>query len=118
MGNRELAEFFYRFNLMNPAQRGWDPTVCDATAEEATAFTQAIRTSGRGNAALPKSLLESVGEPGDYPRKKLNITYGAGKRASYIVGRSFVAAKSPTGRATRGFVAMDGVLEGQLEAEY
>ena len=35
------------------------------------------------------------------------MIYGAGKRASYIVGRSSVTAKSPKGRATRGFVAMD-----------
>lgn len=107
-GNRELSEFFYRFNLMNPTQRGWDPTVCDATAEEAAAFTQAIKTIvGEENAALLKSLLESVGEPEDYPRKKITVTYGAKGEASYIVGRSSVAAKSPTGRATRGFVAMD-----------
>jgi len=52
-GNRELAEFFYRFDRMNPAQRGWDPTVCDATAKEATAFARAIRTVARGrNSAL------------------------------------------------------------------
>jgi len=107
-GNRELAEFFYRFDRMNPSQRGWDPTVCDATEEDAAAFAQAIRTVAKGrNAALLKSLLESVGEPSDYPRKKIDVVYGAGKRASYIVGRSSLTAKSPTGRATRGFVAMD-----------
>ena len=107
-GNRELAEFFYRFNRMDPAQRGWDPTVCDATVEDTAAFTLAIQTVfGGRNAALLKSLLESVGEPDDYPRKKIDIIYGAGKRASYIVGRPSVTAKSPTGRSTRGFVAMD-----------
>jgi len=107
-GNRELSEFFYRFDQMNRSQRGWDPTVCDATPEEAAAFMQAIQTVvGEENTALLKSLLESVGEPGDYPRKKINVIYGAGKRASYIVGRSSVSAKSPTGRSTRGFVAMD-----------
>ena len=109
-GNRELSEFFYRFNLMDSAQRGWDPSVCDATPEDADAFTQAIRTAvGGKNAALLESLLESVGDPGDYPRKKINVIYGAGEedQASYIVGRSSVSAKSPTGRATRGYVAMN-----------
>jgi len=107
VGNRELAEFFYRFDRMNPAQRGWDPTVCDATPEDAAAFTQAVQTfAGGGNAELFKSLLESVGELGDYPRK-INIIYGAGKRVSYIVGGSSVTAKSATVRGTRGFVAMD-----------
>ena len=112
-GNRELAEFFYRFDRMNPAQRGWDPTVCDATPEDIAAFAQAIQTVvGGGNTAPLKSLLESVGQLDDYPRKKINITYGAGKRASYIVGRPSVTAKSPTGRATRGFVAMDAETRG------
>ena len=112
-GNRELAEFFYRFNRMNPVQRGWDPTVCDATAEDAAAFTQAIRTVvGGGNAALLGSLLESVGKPADYPRKKISVIYGSGKRASYIVGRSSVTAKTPTGRATCCFVAMDAETKG------
>ena len=107
-GNRELSEFFYRFNLMDRTQRGWDPTVCDATKEETVAFTQAIHTIVREeNLALFKSLLESVGDPDDYPRRKINVGYDTGKQASYIVGRSSVAATSPTGRATRGFVAMD-----------
>ena len=106
--NRELAEFFYRFDLMDPARRGWDPTVCDATAEDAAAFTQAIQTVvGEGNAVLLGSLLESVGEPGDYPRKKIHVIDDAGEQVSYIVGRSSVTAESPTGRATRVFVAMD-----------
>ena len=105
--NRELAEFFYRFNLMTPAQRGCDPTVRDATATETAAFTRVIRTAaGNENAALLKSLLESVGPSGDHPRKRITILHGA-RWSSYIVGRSLVAAKSPTGRATRVFVAMD-----------
>ena len=108
VGNRELTEFFYRFDLMSRTQRGWDQTVHDANAEETAAFTQAIQAiAGGGNAVLLKSLLESVGEPDDYPRKKVNITYGAGQRKSYIVGHSLMVPESPTGRATRGFVAMD-----------
>ena len=107
-GNRELSEFFYRVNLMNRSQRGWDPTVCDATQEETAAFTQAIQiVVGEENTVLLKSLLESVGEPSDYPRKKISVIYGTGKRASYIVGRPSVNAELPTGRSTRGFVAMD-----------
>ena len=103
-GNCELAEFFYHFNLMDRTQRGWDPTVRDTTEEESNAFTQAIETAvGKGNAGLLNSLLKSVGEPDDYPRKRIDT----GEERSYIVGRSSVATKSPTGRATHGFVAMD-----------
>ena len=103
-GNRELAKFFYRFNLMDRTQQGWDPTVRDATEAESNAFTQALETAvGKGNAGLLNSLLESVSEPDDYPRKRINT----GEEGSYIVGRSSVAAKSLMGRAMRGFVAMD-----------
>ena len=33
-GNHDLAEFLRRFDLMDRVQRGWDPTVSDATPEE------------------------------------------------------------------------------------
>ena len=104
-GNRELSEFFYRFDRANRTQRGWDPTIHDAGSEETAAFAQAIQTiAGEKDTALLGSLLESVGDPREFPRKKVNITK---QKASYIIGRSLVAAESPTGRATRCFVAMD-----------
>ena len=103
-GNRELSEFFYRFGLVDDTRRGWDPTVRDANAEETSAFAEAIKTIAEGrNAALLDSLLESVGTSNDYPRKKVTLK----GRRSYIIGRSLVAPKSPTGRATRVFVAMN-----------
>ena len=109
-GNRDLAEFFYRFDLMDRAQRGWDPTVFDATPEEAAAFDRAIKTVvGEGKNSLLKSLLDSVGNKDDYPRRRVEIPTSDdddGRVVSYVVGRSIANARSPTGRATRGFVAM------------
>jgi len=109
-GNRDLAEFLCRFDLMNRTKRGWDPTVSDATAEEATAFDNAIgAVVGKGNTLLLKSLLDTVGNKDNYPRRRVQLPTSddADERVvSYIVGRSIANAKSPTGRATRGFVAM------------
>ena len=106
-GNRELSEFFYRLNLADRAQRGWDPTVSEATSEEAVAFDQAIQTVvGCGQNKLLKKLLESVGDEVNYPRNKVDI-FDHGEQISYIIGRSLMYPKSPVGRCTRGFVAMD-----------
>ena len=56
--NRELSEFFYRFNLADPAQRGWDPTVSEATPEETAAFDQVVDVAGEGENRLFKRLFE------------------------------------------------------------
>ena len=105
--NRDLSEFFYRFDLMDRAQRGWDPTVFDATPEEAASFDGAIRAvAGEKKNSLLESLLDSVGDEDYYPRKRVEIDGEDGQAVSYIVGRPIASAKLPTGRATRGFVAM------------
>ena len=44
-GNHELAEFLCRFDLMDRVQRGWDPTVFDATPGEAAGFNGAIKAA-------------------------------------------------------------------------
>ena len=109
-GNHDLAEFFCRFDLMDRSQRGWDPTVIDATEEEATAFDNAIRAIvGEGQNSLLSKLFDSVGNKDHYPRRRIEIPAGEdrdGEVVSYIIGRSIASAKSPTGRATRCFVAM------------
>ena len=106
-GNRELSEFFYRFNLTDPAQRGWDPTVSEATHEETAAFYQAVSAAaGEVKNKLFKSLFGSVGDGSMYSRK-IEVINPSWIQTSYIVGRSAVSPKVPTGRCTRGFVAMD-----------
>ena len=107
-GNRELSEFFYRFNLADPAQRGWDPTVSETTPEEAAAFDQVVSAAaGEGKNQLFKRLFGSVGDNVGYPRKKVEVIHPSGRQTPYIIGRSTVSPEVPTGRCTRGFVAMD-----------
>ena len=109
-GNHDLAEFLCRFDLMDRVQRGWDPTVFDATPGEAAAFDGAIKAIvEEGKNALLKTLLDSVGNKDSYPRRRVEIPTPdrKGERVvPYIVGRSIANARSPTGRATRSFVAM------------
>ena len=109
-GIGDLVEFLRRFDVMDRTQRGWDPTVFDATLEETTAFDAAIRAHRMEERnALLKPLLESVGGKDRYPRKRVEIPIcdSKGERmVSYVVGRSTANVDSPMGRATRGFVAM------------
>ena len=113
-GNRHLTEFFTRFNLMSPEARGWDPTVKDATEKEIEDFDEAIRkvcqrpkreAEGDNVDLLFSKLAESVGRRDQYPRKQVSVLDGK-KTKYYIVGRPTSVVKLPTGRATRGFVAM------------
>jgi len=116
-GNRHLTEFFDRFDRMSPEARGWDPTVGDATEKEIKDFAEAVRKACEGRPKRGKKaedededplfskLVESVGHHHQYPRKKVSVLDGK-KIKHYIVGRPTSVVKSPTGRATRGFVAM------------
>ena len=108
-GTHDLVEFLCRFDMMDRAQRGSDHTVSIATGAEAEAFDKAIEAIvGNGKNELLKNLLDSVGDNRQYPRRKIKIPTGEGGDGlvqSYIVGRSIANAKSPTGRATRCFVA-------------
>ena len=109
-GNRDLVEFLRRFDMMDRTQRGWDPTVFDASPEEIADFDKAIEdVAGDAKNVLLRSLFASVGDKGKCLRRRIEIPKreGEGERTvSYIVGRSIERARSPTGRVTRGFVAM------------
>ena len=106
-GNRDLSEFFYRFDLMDRAQRGWDPTVFDATPEETTSFDGAINAAivNEKNSSL-KSLLTTPKNKNRFPRKRVEVEGEDGRMVSYIVGRQAEIRGHPTGRGTRGFVAL------------
>ena len=130
-GNQQLTEFFLRLDRManDREGRGWDQTVVDPTAKEIEKFNAAIqavcggehqpqppigriRTRGQTQAAscrgvadpMFSKLFESVGDHEKYPRKKVSVLHG-GVTKTYLVGRPTSTPKSPTGRATRGFVA-------------
>jgi hypothetical protein len=132
-GNQQLTEFFLRLDRMadDPEARGWDPTVEDATAEDVKRFSEAIkrvlgggpgpgraitraqkRATDRANNPVFCGLIVSVGDRNKYPRKKVSIR-SKRRTEKYIVGRSTSILSSPTGRATRGFVAVE-VKTGKL----
>jgi len=128
-GNCHLTEFFLRLDRMadDPEARGWDPTVKDATPKEIEDFAEAVKATcevrpepeRRSTRRQKKQaeggkevmdpmlcgLVKSVGDPGEYPRRKISILDDE-VRKDYIVGRPTSVLKAPTGRATRGFVAM------------
>ena len=107
-GNRELAGFFYRFDLADRGGRGWDLSVFDTTPEETAAFDRAVKiVVGEGKDKPLGKLFGSVGDGTMHSRKKVNITHSSGGQTSYVVGRSKVTPDYPTGRCTRCFVAMD-----------
>ena len=78
--NRDLSEFLCRFDLIGRARRGWDPTVFDATPEEAANFDEAIKAVvGEGKNLLLKSLLASVGVSKYYSRERVELDDGHGQ---------------------------------------
>ena len=130
-GNRRLTEFFLRLDRMadDREARGWDPTVTDATTKEVQKFRKAVRAACNRQPAAKRrtpdgeaghkvansmfvKLIGSVGDPSEYPRRKVSVLDGEEKR-DYIVGRPTSVLRSPTGRSTRGFVAMS-VKTGKL----
>jgi hypothetical protein len=125
-GSMKLTEFFIRLDRMagDREARGWDPTVQDPTGKEIRDFDLAIKAAcGLLTGAMTRSrtrvavveqkepdpmfsqLVESVGNHNEYPRRKVSVGEGD-TLESYIVGRPTSMPKSPTGRATRGFVAL------------
>ncbi|KAF9649051.1 hypothetical protein BDM02DRAFT_1981591 [Thelephora ganbajun] len=126
-GNRQLTEFFLRLDRMadDPEARGWDLTVKSATSEEVKDFAEAVKLACEGrpepewrmirgrkeaegemmNHPMFRKLFESVGNPNDYPRRKVSVL-ASGFSRDYIIGRPCSVLRAPTGRTTRGFVAM------------
>lgn len=127
-GNRLLTEFFLRLDRMadDPEARGRDPTVSDATEEEVGTFSRVVKAicepgpqPGRRTMHGQKkkaeiglwvhpgfrNLIGSVGDPNDYPRKKVTVMEGQVLR-NYIIGRPAYSSGVIVGRATRGYVAM------------
>ena len=102
---RQLSEFFYRFNVMDRVQWGWDPTVSDVILADTAIFSQAFRTVPEGGKSkLLEELLEYMGNESMCPKK---VIHPSGRQRSYIVGHSVVSPKSPMGKCTLGFAAME-----------
>lgn len=117
-----LAEFFWRYNHMSPEERGWDPTVCRPSDDEAIKFAEAVKRymdQKKQEKALPacQDFLQEVQRSLDptwpvwkitveddddtehnrYPTKTLDI----------VVQRPFYHPHTPIGRSTRAYIAYD-----------
>ena len=128
LGNRQLTAFFLRLDRMadDPEARGWDPTVSDPSKQEIKCFSDLVKSvcegkpesermvtrgkkkkteSGPGTNPFFRRLVQGVGDPDGYPRKKLSVMDGEVSR-DYIVGRPTTIPEATIGRSTRAFVAM------------
>ena len=95
-GNRQLPEFFYRFNVTDRVQWGWNPTVSGVILADTAGFAHAIRTVvNGGKSKLLEELLESVGDEAMDPRRKVDVIHPSGRQRSYIIGHSVVTPKTP-----------------------
>ena len=95
LNDKNLAEFFWRFDHLTDEERGWDTTVTVALSEEVK----------EAEAKLSDAELK-LGKVSDgLSPRYLKISLGPG-RGSYIVhSLSYAGTQSPFGRATRAFAA-------------
>ncbi|TFY59276.1 hypothetical protein EVG20_g7849 [Dentipellis fragilis] len=92
-----LLEFFWRFNHLSPEQRGMDPSVSPATAEEVAMAVEA-----------------KIAAEGD-PVHKMHIKNDADKVDHYyLVSRPTAYSIGVCGRSTRGYIAMDMETKGRV----
>ena len=86
---------------MSHEAQGWDPTVEDATEQEIKDFTEAVenvcKVQAKGSVdPLFFSLVKSVGNHGQYPRKKVSVLDGEETKC-YIIGCPIAVVRSVTG---------------------
>ncbi|TFY59278.1 hypothetical protein EVG20_g7847, partial [Dentipellis fragilis] len=92
-----LLEFLWRFNHLSPEQRGMDPSVSPATAEEVAMAVEA-----------------KIAAEGD-PVHKMHIKNDADKVDHYyLVSRPTAYSIGVCGRSTRGYIAMDMETKGRV----
>lgn len=105
-----LARFFWRYQHMSAVRRGWDPSASDASKEEVAEFRASIQhflarmndpNSGQRRIAGAEKTLDE-----NYPPYKMTVEAGmTGEDHEVIVQRPFETSRSPTGRATRAYLA-------------
>lgn len=106
-----LAEFFTRYQRMDAAARGWDPSVEEPSAEEVALFRKHVKTllddiktskDGQRRIAGAEQTLDKY-----YPPYKITVNTGmiGIKPQELIVQKPVEVTHSPTGRGTRGYIA-------------
>ncbi|CAL1708621.1 unnamed protein product [Somion occarium] len=107
-----LAEFFWRYSHLTPAQRGFDTTAVLATARESTMLSKALNAYIRDSKPRDVSYLRPERDP-TYPTYKIAVDFGEKTPRKFIIRQPFWDAQSPCGRATRAYAAYD-ISEGKL----
>lgn len=107
---RMLAEFFLRYSLLTPAERGFDPTVTPATEAEKTLFRSCVadyfeRVKNENLRQYPG--IENIGDEG-FPVSKVQVNDMDGSLHWYLVCKPRATPLNfvPCGRFTRGFIAV------------
>jgi hypothetical protein len=95
LNDKNLAEFFWRFDNLKAEERGWDTTVISPSDEEVE----------EAKVELSKAELK-LGKGRDELRPRYLKIFLGPERDSYIVrSLSYAGTQSPFGRATRAFAA-------------
>ncbi|KAH9933081.1 hypothetical protein B0H21DRAFT_835803 [Amylocystis lapponica] len=109
----KMRTFIYRLGKMNNRQRGYDPTVSLASADDADEMKTCGGDLSKLSSTRRKYLAEAtkVGWPiyeiKFHPEDFEDDAAVARTRYSFLVGRPQSALRSPYSRATKGYVAYD-----------
>ncbi|TCD65436.1 hypothetical protein EIP91_002692 [Steccherinum ochraceum] len=103
---RLLAEFFWRYGRLSRAERGFDHTVENATAGDKQRLASAI------SAYLAKPDTRAVPNMNrttddSFPCYTMTVASTSGESRQFIIQRPITSPSSPTGRATRAYIALD-----------
>ena len=109
-----LAEFLWRYSHAGLGDRGYDENVSIASSDDSQTFVQEVsRYLKRFSDEDHRKKMKNTLDP-EYPTYKILVTDEATHKSSaYIVRRPFFDVLSPTGRATRGYLAW-GIEENGL----
>ncbi|KAI0089391.1 hypothetical protein BDY19DRAFT_101525 [Irpex rosettiformis] len=105
-----LAEFFWRYNYMTPAARGWDASVKLANPDQKKKFATAVKQllKNMKDPKHPQYNLPHADHTLDehHPVFKITVVDDVtGMPVDVLVQRPFFRSHSALGRATRGYIA-------------
>ncbi|TCD65437.1 hypothetical protein EIP91_002693 [Steccherinum ochraceum] len=102
-----LAEFFWRYGQQSPIDRGFDPTVQEATNDEQAELKRAVEAYAVDRYSRRVPGIHDIYDP-TLPCYKISVTNsGSDDTLDYIVRKPFCFPLSSTGRSTRGYIALD-----------
>ncbi|TCD68321.1 hypothetical protein EIP91_011180 [Steccherinum ochraceum] len=99
-----LAEYLWRYGRISATNRGFDPTVRCSTSSDQEAFRHALQGRLESLKLIPgaERTLDDR-----FPCYTITVAGSAEEPRSYVVRRPISSPSSPTGRATRAYIALD-----------